>query len=68
MKVFSFLFACLWMVGCALPITSSNSNTPAKTCKYVERDLTATWEQRSYWCLPRQSRDIRDESSEEDTP
>ncbi len=50
MKPIYFLFAILWVAGCALPPDSSNN--PVKTCKYVERDLTATWEQRSYWCLP----------------
>lgn len=40
------------MQGCASNAESSQVNIGDKTCRYIERDLTANWDSRSYWCLP----------------
>lgn len=41
--------------GCATATDTkleSSGIMNAKNCKYIERDLTANWNSRSYWCLP----------------
>ncbi len=55
MKKIILLSAALVLTGCASTYTkSSNSVTENsnQSCRYVERDLTANWDSRSYWCLP----------------
>ncbi len=47
--------AMLALIGCATMQSNSliEKNKYKKSkCKYVERDLTANWDTRSYWCLP----------------
>lgn len=48
MKQLFFIFVFI-LGGCAIQQPDTNNY---KMCRYVERDLTAIWAERSYWCLP----------------
>ncbi len=44
----------LLMTGCAV-IPTQHSDVvaqPTKQCRFIERNLTKKWDNRSYWCIP----------------
>lgn len=37
------------LAGCVAPTSLDGSK---KDCEYIQRDLTVSWFDRSYWCVP----------------
>lgn len=40
----------LTLSGCA--IHGHQKKPEVAKCKYIERDLSSSWEERVYWCIP----------------
>lgn len=52
MRTTFLIISFVLLTGCqTLNVKSGPENQPER-CKYLKRDLTASWAKRSYWCVP----------------
>lgn len=55
--ILSCVLSLTLLTGCVTPVAQQGTTEVApinNTCRFIERNLTEVWDNRSYWCIPQE--------------